>query len=81
MVTVQDMSPGMGGILAAKRQMPALRHHILMVLSEQTPESISSVGGKQKLMEDALASIQELMIAETGVPSINAVFFADFVVQ
>lgn len=81
MVTVQDMSPGMDGILAAKHQMLAICRRILMVLSEQTPESISSVEGKQKLMEDALASIQELMIAETGVPSINAVFFTDFAAQ
>ncbi len=81
MVTVQGMSSGMGDILAAKHHIPTIRHHILMVLSEQTRESISRVEGKQGLMEDALASIQEPMIAETGATSIDAVFFTDFVVQ
>ena len=81
MVTVQEMSHNPEGIVVAKHHMPAIRHHLLMLLSEQTLESLSSVEAKQQLIEDALLKIQELLVAENGNPSIEAVFFTDFVVE
>ena len=81
MVTVQGMSRGPAGIVAAKNHMPAIRHHLLMLLSEQTYESLQSVESKQQLMADALVKVQELLVAETGEPGLEAVFFTDFVVE
>jgi flagellar FliL protein len=81
MVTVQGMSRGPEGMLVAKHHMPARRHHLLMLLSEQTHESLTSVESKQPLMQAALVKIQELLVAETGKPGIEAVFFTDFVVE
>jgi flagellar FliL protein len=81
MVTVQEMSRSPEGIVTAKHHMPAVRHHLLMLLSEQSLESLSSVEAKQQLMQDALLKIQELLVAESGNPSIEAVFFTDFVVE
>ena len=81
MVTVQGMSREADGIAAAKHHMAAIRHHILMLLSEQTPESIASIEAKQQLMSDALGKIQEFLVAETGQASIEAVYFTDFVIE
>ena len=81
MVTVQGMSREPEGIAAAKHHMAAIRHHILMLLSEQTMQSVSSVEAKQQLMDEALGRIQEFLVAETGRPGIDAVYFTDFVVE
>ena len=55
--------------------------HLPMLLSEQTHDSLTSVESKQQLMRAALVKIQELLVAETGKPNIEAVFFTDFVVK
>ena len=81
MVTVQGMSRESEGIAAAKHHMAAIRHHILMLLSEQTEASIKSVADKKRLMDDALARIQDLLVAETGKRGIEAVYFTDFVLE
>ena len=81
MVTIQGMSRENDGIEAAKHHMPAIRHALLMLLSEQTVETIKSVADKKRLMDEALLRIQDVMVAETGIPSIEAVFFTDFVLE
>ena len=81
MVTIQGMSRESDGIEAAKHHMPAIRHALLMLLSEQTADTVKSVADKKRLMDEALVRIQEVMVAETGTPSIEAVFFTDFVLE
>ena len=81
MVTIQGMSRSDDGISKAKHHMAAIRHHILMLLSEQTPQTVKSVDDKQSLMAQALETVQELMMAETGGPVIEAIYFTDFVLE
>lgn len=81
MVTIQGMSRENDGIEAAKHHMPAIRHALLMLLSEQTVETVKSVADKKRLMEEALLRIQDVLVAETGTPNIEAVFFTDFVLE
>ena len=81
MVTIQGMSRENDGIEAAKHHMPAIRHTLLMLLSEQTPDTVKTGSDKKRLMEEALVKIQALMVAETGTPNIEAVLFTDFVLE
>ena len=81
MVTIQGMSRENDGIEAAKHHMPAIRHALLMLLSEQTVETVNSVADEKRLMDEALLRIQDVMVAETGTPNIEAVFFTDFVLE
>ena len=81
MVTIQSMSRENDGIEAAKHHMPAIRHTLLMLLSEQTAETVKSSADKKRLMDEALVRIQEVMVAETGDPGIEAVLFTDFVLE
>ena len=81
MVTVQGMSREQRGINLARQHMAAIRHQLLMLLSEQTTESVRSLEGKRALQEAALLKIQDVMTKETGEPRIEAVLFTDFVLE
>ena len=81
MVTIQGMSRENDAIEAAKHHMPAIRHTLLMLLSEQTVETVKTGDDKKRLMGEALEKIQQLMVAETGTPNIEAILFTDFVLE
>ena len=68
MGTIQGMSRENKGIEAAKHHMPAIRHSLLMLLSEQTVDTVKTVTDKKRLMDEALVRIQEVLGAETGTP-------------
>jgi flagellar FliL protein len=81
MVTMEGMARRTEDVEAIEHHMPGIRHHVLMLLSEQSPDEVKSAAGKQRLMHEALVRIQEFLVSETGEPSIDAVYFTDFVVE
>jgi flagellar FliL protein len=62
-------------------QLPAIEHTMVMLLSDQTVNSIKSVQGKQALRETALKSIQQLCQTLIGDPAIDDVYFTGFIIQ
>lgn len=64
-----------------RHHMHSLRHAIIMVLSRQTEETVSSMEGKEQIRLSALTELQEVMNAEEGVPCIEDVLFSSFFVQ
>ena len=58
-----------------------LRHKLIMLLSKQKAENFATIEGKEKIKEEALAGLQEVMMQETGKPMIDKVLFTSFVVQ
>ena len=62
-------------------QLPAIQNTMVMLLSEQTVDSIKSVKGKQALREVALKSLQQLFQILIGDPAIDDVYFTDFIIQ
>lgn len=80
-ITVEIMTRNPQVEEQVKRHMPAIRNNLVMLFSSQTTESVSSLEGKEALREETLASIQEILEAETGDPGIEAVYFTSFVMQ
>ena len=60
---------------------PALRHELLMLLSEQDGKSLKSAKGKEKLRKTALAAIRKVMQEQTGKETVDQLFFTAFFVQ
>ena len=81
MVSIQGMSRESDAIEAAQYHMPAIRHTLLMLLSDQTADTIRTSEGKKRLMDEALTMIQEVMEYETGEPTLEGVYFTDFVLD
>lgn len=59
----------------------ALRHEIIMAISEQTTETIRSSQNRQVMQEELSERLRALMEEETGEPRIEQVLFTSFVVQ
>lgn len=60
---------------------PAIRHTLLLLLSEQDGKTIKTPTGKEALRKQALDSVSKVMKELTGKDSISALFFTTFFVQ
>lgn len=58
-----------------------VRHQIVMLLSRQTEETLSSPAGQETVRVEALTIVQEALKVETGSTQIEDLFFTSFVVQ
>lgn len=61
--------------------LPALRHVLIMLLSKQTDEALSSTEGKEQLRQEALVAVQEVMAHEEGQKYIKDILFSSLYVQ
>lgn len=61
--------------------MPAIRDRVIMLLSSRDEDSLLDMGGKEKLREELLAAVQEVLVKNTGAPGIEAIYFTNFVMQ
>lgn len=64
-----------------KVHMPVLRNRLVMLLAGQDFKALLTPLGKELLLQQALASVQELAQKETGSPVIEQVLFTNFVLQ
>ena len=69
------------GIAAVDRHMSAIRHHLLMLLSEKTITDMTTPQGKEATRKQVLAAVQDLLESETGKPGITDVLFTDIIVE
>ncbi len=80
-VEAQIMSKDAAQIEAVEHHQPAIRHHLLLLFSEQSYQEVKTVKGKKKLMDNTLAAINRTLKEETGKEGIEAVYFTSFVIQ
>lgn len=59
----------------------AIRHEIIMMISEQSGEEIRSAQSRKAMQEQLLERIRSLLEEETGRPLVENVLFTAFVVQ
>jgi flagellar FliL protein len=58
-----------------------VRHQIVMLLSRQTKDTLSSPAGQEAVRLEALSIVQAALKTETGNSQIEDLFFTSFVVQ
>ena len=61
--------------------MPVIRNNILLLLSSLTYEQVASLEGKQKLREDILKEIQNVLKDKIGKPGVEEVYLTSIVMQ
>ena len=64
-----------------KQYAPLVRNRILVLLSAKNAGELSSVAGKQKLMEEIAATLQKPFAPNTAAQKISNVLFTAFVIQ
>ena len=80
-VEIQLMTREDAALADLQRHAPAIRARLLMLLAQQSAESIADRAGKEALQAQALAEVRRLMRAETGQPCAEALLFTSFVTQ
>lgn len=78
-LTTMTRDPRIGDILI--QNMPQIRNNLILLFSNQKLEVLSSLAGKEKLRQQALAQIQGILTQEVGIPGVEALYFTVFVLQ
>ncbi|HEY9396813.1 MAG TPA: flagellar basal body-associated FliL family protein [Burkholderiales bacterium] len=68
-------------IETAKTQLPRIRNGIILLLSSKTTDDISSMEGKQQLMQEILLESRKPMTLPEPTKGIESVYLSDFVIQ
>ncbi len=66
---------------ALRHHMPYVRNNIVLLLSAQTDESISSQEGKEALRQEALREVRGILRSEEGRDGVVDLYFTGFVIQ
>lgn len=80
-ITMEIMTRDETVIEDIKTHMPVIRNNLVLVFSNQTYDTLSTAAGKQKMRDEALAEIQQILKNETGKAGVEAVYFTSFVMQ
>ena len=64
-----------------EHHMPLIKSQLLLLFSSQKVDTLKSRRGKERLQEDALQVVRELLTAQTGKPLVESVLFTSFVMQ
>lgn len=63
------------------KHMPVIRNSIVLLLSSQSVESVSSLQGKEKLRMSILTEVQDILNKRVGKKGIEEIYFTSFVMQ
>ena len=83
-MTMEVMARDQQAINAVREHTPAIRNSLILLFSNSVYEEIITREGKEQMLVDGLAAIQEVVAGEageTGATGIEAVFFTSLVIQ
>lgn len=66
---------------AVKFNEPLIRNQLVALFAQQTPATMGDVEAKEKLRQEALKQVQQVMSDETGKPVVEDLLFNNLIVQ
>ena len=66
---------------ALEKHAPVLRSDLILLLSDQSQETLLSREGKEALRAEALTAVQHVMQELHGSPTVESLYFTNFVMQ
>ncbi len=75
------MARSQEAIDAVQQHMPRIRNELVLLLSNQSVDTVSTPEGKEKIRKEALARIQAVLEEELGEPGVEEVFITSLIVQ
>ncbi|WP_263143898.1 flagellar basal body-associated FliL family protein [Pseudomonas sp. RIT-PI-AD] len=79
-----DISLQTGGPEVAKKveyHEPLIRNQLIMLFSQQTDDSLNGVENKEKLRQEALKEVQQVLNTEEGAPLVDDLLFNNLIIQ
>jgi len=80
-ISIQVMARDEATITAVQEHNPVIRNNLLMLLGGQSLEALHTREEKERLRGAALAEVQAVLVAQTGEPGVEDLYFTSFVVQ
>jgi len=80
-VDIQVMTRDSAVKEAIETHMPVIRNDLLLLLSNQSYEQVSTLEGKEKLREQVLETLRKDLKAQGEPDAVEAVYFTSFVMQ
>lgn len=80
-ITMSVMARDQGIIDEVKTHAAMIRNSLILMYGNVDYDSVSEREGKEKMLADALAEIQEIIERETGDTGVEAVFFTSLIIQ
>ncbi|WP_437879460.1 flagellar basal body-associated protein FliL [Pseudomonas sp. LRF_L74] len=60
---------------------PLIRNQLVMLFSQQTEETMNGQDGKEKLRQEALKQVQDVLNQEEGKPVVDDLLFNNLIIQ
>ena len=80
-ITMEVMSRDQGAINSVRDHTPAIRNALILMFGQANYDEIVTREGKEKMRDDALLEIQQVMTDTIGEPGVEEVYFTALVIQ
>lgn len=80
-ITMEVMARDQEVINSVREHTAAIRNSLILLYSGAIYEEVTTLDGKEKMLEDGLAKIQDVMTETIGEPGVEAVYFTNLVIQ
>lgn len=80
-ISLEIMYPDRASLDLVDMHMPAIRNALILLLSDQPYEKLSTLEGKQKLRGEMVAAVNEIIFPETVNGNPGEIFITNFVMQ
>ena len=80
-ITMEVMSRDQGVINSVREHTAAVRNGLILLYSSAVYEEVTTNEGKEKMLADGLAKVQEVMTEVSGEAGVEAVYFTNLVIQ
>ncbi len=80
-VGIELMTRDESAIPVLKRHAAVVRNNLIMLMSDQTFEGLSSREGKETLQQAALEEVQRVLVEFHGAPAVESLYFTGFLMQ
>ena len=80
-MSLQAMGRTQSEMDEVRNHAPAIRNSFLFLMSNYSYDQVSTVEGKEALRQEMLAAAQDILVANTGAPSVEEIYFTSLVLQ
>ena len=80
-VTMEVMARDQKVIDAVKNHTPVIRNALILLYGNVDYDAVITREGKEQMLADGLAEIQDVMTQQTGTSGVEAVYFTNLIIQ
>ena len=80
-ITMEVMARDQNVINSVREHTAVIRNALILLYSNAVYEEVTTLEGKEKMLEEGLAKVQDVMTQTIGEPGVEAVYFTSLVIQ